>query len=358
MSKSFRGRVAEFWRAFSNEESEIRSMMDNKVKGETLIRFVDNILSIAFTKSYFEMGINDEGKYELILTPEGDRAKLFQLHYWLKQAPVELLNKWNFYSSKPGDYKPGNQLDMYDIKIVEEDVLMYSEIDNERKKINIQIYSPKLMLLDENKRYSMFFIYLDRIIGELYTMEYIGYIDFMEEKPNLPLIDVSNFKEFINKTVEIEEWAKLDSPTDLYSGYRLEPNEDEGWKLREDVYIGMTSCVPVINSFLNHNDELFDEFSDDGVVFGFLFYENINVPNEEMVPFRSEIEDKILDIVEPQGIADSIGGATGYHFSYIDFIIYDFDAFIKVAREVMSQYTMEEIGYSDFVYEAEPIVFA
>ena len=63
MQNSFKNRVAKFWNSFSEEESQIREMMNNKVEGETLLNFVDSILQTAFHKIYFEMGINNEGKY-------------------------------------------------------------------------------------------------------------------------------------------------------------------------------------------------------------------------------------------------------------------------------------------------------
>lgn len=59
----------------------------------------------------------------------------------------------------------------------------------------------------------------------------------------------------------------------------------------------------------------------------------------------------------PYGIANSLGGATGFHFSYIDFIIYDYEAFINIAKEILTGYDFEEKGYSDFKRDIEPVVF-
>ena len=42
------------------------------------------------------MGFNGE-KYELILTPEGDKVKLFELCYFQKHAPREVLEHWNIW---------------------------------------------------------------------------------------------------------------------------------------------------------------------------------------------------------------------------------------------------------------------
>ena len=357
MQNSFRNRVAKFWSSFSEEESQIREMMNNKVEGETLLNFVDSILQIAFHKIYFEMGINNEGKYELILTPEGDRSRLMQLHYWLQHAPQELWKKWNFYSSKPAHAKTGSTLVMYDIEIGENDIAIYPKIDNERPKVNLEIYSSKLMALDEDQRYSMLFIYLDQFIGELYTMEYIGSIVFVNENSKKPAVKITELKSFINKTIEENSWPEFDNPTEIYTGYRIEPKENSDWTLREDIFSGYTSCSSILNDFYGKKTARFNEAKQDGVVFGFTFFENINVPREDIINFRGEIEDKIVEETVPYGIANSIGGATGFHFSYIDFIIYDYAAFINIVKRILSTYNFEEFGYSDFSIESKPVLF-
>lgn len=357
MKKNFRQRVIDFWKEFEKEEAGLRKIMDEKTDPQTLVKTMNSVLLFAFDDPYFQMGINDEGKYELILTPEGNRARLLQIHYCVERAPESLKEKWNFYSTKPAHMKDTETLQMYDLTITPQDVTPYYEIDEERRKINIQIYSPKLMTLENDNRYNMLFILLDQAIGELYTMEYIGYIDFVEEKQNLPNVGLVEFKGVIDRTIKDKGWSTLDNPVELYSGYRLEPNEKEGWKIREDAYIGVTSCIPIVNKFLQHDNSLFDSFEENGIIFGFLFYENINVPQDRMVPQRAEIEDKIIALTEQQGIAQSIGGATGSHFSYMDFIIYDYDAFIRIAKEVMSGYKFEETGFSKFIFGDDPMWF-
>ncbi|MDR2955554.1 MAG: hypothetical protein LBV43_10765 [Prevotella sp.] len=357
MQESFKNRISKFWKSFSEEEYQIREMMDNKADGETLLNFVDSILQIAFHKIFFEMGINDEGKYELILTPEGDRARLMLLHYWLEHAPEHLWEKWNFYSTKPPHGKPGSTLQMFDTKIGEEDLTIYPEIDDDRNKVNIEIYSPKLMALEEGKRYSMLFIYLDQFVGELYTMEYIGYIDFVESTLDKESVLISQLKSIVDKAMEENGWTKFINPTEIYSGYQIEPNEKEGWTLREDVFSGYTSCSPLLNDYYKGESPRYKEAKENGVIFGFIFFENVDIPRENVVNFRGDIEDKIVAQTIPYGIANSLGGATGYHFSYIDFIIYDFNAFMNIAKEIMVGYDFEEMGYSDFTQEADTILF-
>lgn len=358
MSKSFKERVINFWNAFSAEEAEIRNQIDNRLQPEVLINCVSNILSTAFNEPYFEMGKNDEGKYELILTPGGDKAKLFQLLYWLEMSPSGLWENWNFYASKPGNNSDGFSLQMHGISLSKGDVLLGYNVDNEQQKIDIDVYSPLLNGLDENQKYSMFFIFLDQFISEAYTMEYIGNINFKEDQAGESAITISELKPIIDNVIEENKWFHIDNIREKSTGYQMQPSNEENWALREDIYIGYSACIPVLNAFYGKSDELFKAFKADGVTYGFLFFKNTDIPRDELVTFRNDIEDKIMKLVDKYRISDTIGGATGFYFSYLDFIIYDIDAFITIAKEILSCYSNIEIsGYSDFVFGGTPVLF-
>ena len=51
---------------------------------------MEDSLNLVFDEISFELGFNGE-KHELILTPEGDKVKLFELVYFQKHAPKEVL---------------------------------------------------------------------------------------------------------------------------------------------------------------------------------------------------------------------------------------------------------------------------
>lgn len=357
MSESFKERVAKFWNAFEEKESEVRKMMDDKVDGDTLLAFMDEILSIAFHEVFFEMGVNDEGRYELILTPEGDRARLFSLEYWLKQAPKALWEKWNFYSTKPRKAEGGFKISMYGTELSTDNSSIYYEVDEESQRINLQVECSQLMKLDEREKYSIFFIFLDQLIGEIYTMEYIGGIDFVLSGKGFKKVTPEGLKRVIDDTIDAKNWFRVENILERCTGYEMTPSKAKDWQLREDVYIGFSSCFPVLNAFYDKSSDLFSRFYADGIVYGFLFYENINVPKDRMVPFRAEIEDQILEQAKAENVAESIGGATGFYFSYMDFMIYDIDAFLAIAEEVLVKYKFKTVGFSNFIFGVEPIYF-
>ena len=67
---------------------------DRDSVAEELIGTCSEILETAFGDVSFELGYNGE-KYELILTPEGDKAQLFQMVYFERHAPAAVLERWN-----------------------------------------------------------------------------------------------------------------------------------------------------------------------------------------------------------------------------------------------------------------------
>lgn len=358
MQESFKKRVAAFWSEFVEKESHIRTLMDEKASVDELVSQMDEILKIAFNNAYFEMGINKEGKHELILTPEGDRVKLIQIYYWLQNAPELLANKWNFYATKPGKGGVGDSLSMFDIELRAEDVKIYAELDNERKKIDIQIYAPKLMKLEENQRYAMLFIELDQFISEIYSMEYIGFIDFIEDncedKQPIPL---EKFRAYIDYVINENDWPMPGNPSEEYSVYNMKPEQTGHYDLRKDIVVGYTSCMPILNEYYSGESTNFDSYEADGLIYGFIYYDNSNVPRENTIAFRTEIEEKITVRSIERGAAYCIGGATGYRYSYIDFVIFDYDEFIAIAKDVLLGYTFREAGFSYFKVGRDVISF-
>ena len=93
----FRERTENWWETFAEMEAELRQMMDDDkdhTRGAELVAQMQETLNLAFDEISFELGVGGE-KHELILTPEGDKVKLFELVYFQKHAPKEVLEHWN-----------------------------------------------------------------------------------------------------------------------------------------------------------------------------------------------------------------------------------------------------------------------
>ena len=96
-TECFRERTENWWETFAEMEAELRQMMDedkDHTRGAELVAQMEGALNLVFDEISFEMGFNGE-KHELILTPEGDKVKLFELIYFQKHAPQEVLEHWH-----------------------------------------------------------------------------------------------------------------------------------------------------------------------------------------------------------------------------------------------------------------------
>lgn len=355
--KNFKKQVELFWTTFDKEEASIRKMMLENTDPETLVQTMSKTLKVAFEDMPFEMGINKEDKHELILSPNGNRIILIQIMYLLKYKPEHLDKHWNFYSSKPAHGYEGMELSMYGLKIPANDFLIYTDLNENAKIINIEVYAPALNDLNENEKYTALFIMLDLFLGELYTMEYIGSVDFApEEKEGVESIPLFKMKSYIDYLINEHDWEKTKDITKQYTGYRANAAEDPK-ELRQDVFIGSTSCFEIIRELGQENIYPLAALEEDGVYVGYIFYDNSTVPDDQMVPQRADIEDALYEVCEKQGIADGIGGATGSINSYMDFIIYDLDAFIEIAKLEMSKYDFKPNGIGFFQSKEQTILF-
>ena len=105
---TFSARVASAWEEFEKEEAEIRRMMDSGRMddySEELIRRIQDVLEIALDDPAFEFGI-DEGKHDLVLVAQGDKARLFEYVYFRDHAPESVLENWKITVGRPP--RPGS----------------------------------------------------------------------------------------------------------------------------------------------------------------------------------------------------------------------------------------------------------
>ncbi|MFR6332030.1 MAG: hypothetical protein ACLUOI_26660, partial [Eisenbergiella sp.] len=141
---------------------------------------LSRLLAPAFRNICFEIGFSGE-KYDLILTPDGDRAKILKLVYFKDHAPEEVFHHWNIQIGR----QPAKEfeLSMYGQSIGTKDAFVWvEELDDDQ--IGLSVFCEKLLtLLEENedRAYSLMAVLLDQAIGEIPAIRYIGYIDLLKE---------------------------------------------------------------------------------------------------------------------------------------------------------------------------------
>ncbi len=334
----FRERTEIFWETFAEMEAELRQMMDDdkdRIRGAEIVAQMQGALNNVFDEVSFEMGFNGE-KHELILTPEGNKVNLFELVYFQKHAPKEVLEHWNILVGRQPMQNIGLRTDD-GWEISGEDVLVWLE-DKGENSFAISAYSEKLLpMLQENEGrvWWMLTTLTDQVLGEIPHMRYIESFDVLDEPKAEPYFLMSQLPDKL-KELGLELSTDPEAYLENYLGYQMKPNEDIDADWRLDVMVGSTNCVPLINGYLSADNDYMDDLHADGVVAGFFCYPLDTLREEEgsqkIFDFRDKLEEVFLVDDGPE-VLTLTGGATGLYCGYVDFIAWDIRSALNMAKE-------------------------
>ena len=334
----FRERTENWWETFAEMEAELRQMMDDDkdhTRGAEIVAQMQGALNLVFDEISFEMGFNGE-KHELILTPEGDKVKLFELVYFQKHAPKEVLEHWNILVGRQPLQNIGLRTeDGWDIS--GEDVQIWLEEQGENS-FAISAYCEKLLPMlreEEGRAWWMLTTLTDQVLGEIPHMRYIDSFDVLEEPKAEPSFLLSQLPDKLREQ-GLELSTDPEAYLESYLGYKMEPKQDPDADWRLDVMAGSTCCVPLINGYLNADNDFMDDLHADGAVAGFFCYPLDTLREKEgtqkIFDFRDKLEEVFITGDGPE-VLTLTGGATGLYCGYVDFIAWDIREALNMAKE-------------------------
>ena len=356
-SECFRERTEDWWETFAEMEAELRQMMDedkDHTRGAELVAQMQETLNLVFDEISFEMGFNGE-KHELILTPEGDKVKLFELIYFQKHAPKEVLEHWNILVGRQP--LPNIGLRTEDgWNISGDDVQIWLEEQGENS-FAISAYCEKLLPMlreAEGRVWWMLTTLTDQVLGEISHMWYIDDFNVLE-KPNAEqsflLSQLPDMLKEKGANLSTDPNAYLNS----YLGYEMKPNEDPEADWRLDVMAGSTNCVPLINGYLNADNDFMDDLHADGAVAGFFCYSLDTLREKEgtqkIFDFRDKLEE-VLTTGDGPEVLTLTGGATGLFCGYVDFIAWDIQTALQMAKKFFEDSDIPWATFHTFRREA------
>jgi len=355
--KNFRERTQEAWAAFSQIEAGLRQIMDideTHQRGDELIEKCGNALKTALRDTSFELGFNGE-KYELILSPEGLRSRLFPLVYFQKQAPESVLEHWNIWVGRqPCE---GFELRAGEIEVRAEDVQVWAEktADNQ---MNLVLYCEKLtpLLKEEPDRgWWALSMLVDQTIGEVSAIALIAGFDVSAQPKDEPAMPLTELPELV-QSMGLSLWRDgSDYLENSYIAYELEPVKDPEADWRLDVYTGSCRLPVMINEYMAACTDTVDEYHRDGIVAGFLCYPVDDFTGEErakaILDFRDDLRDTILRKAGAESVA-FLGGATGLYYGYLDFIAWDLPAVLEAAKDFFTDSCVTQGAFHVFRRDA------
>ena len=336
--KNFRERTQEAWTAFTQIEAELRTIMDTdqlRERGEEIMEKCGRALKLALPSPAFELGFNGE-KYELILSPEGLRSRLFPLVYFQKQAPEPVLEHWNIWVGRqPCE---GFELRAGEIEVRAEDVQVWVEKTAD-SQMNLVLYCEKLTPLlkeDADRVWWALSMLVDQTIGEVSAIALIAGFDVCAEPKDEPAMLLSELPQLV-QSMGLSLWRDgSDYLENSYIAYELEPVEDPEADWRLDVYTGSCRLPVMINEYLTSCTDTVDEYHKDGITAGFLCYpvDEFSGENraEQILQFRDALQAAIQEHAGGEAVT-FLGGATGLYYGYLDFLAWDLPAVLDAAKD-------------------------
>ena len=351
--KNFRERTQEAWAAFSQIEAELRQIIDTDEthqRGDELIEKCGNALKTALRDTSFELGFNGE-KYELILSPEGLRSRLFPLVYFQKQAPESVLEHWNIWVGRqPCE---GFELRAGEIEVRAEDVQMWAE-ETEDHQVSLVLYCEKLTPIlkeDTDKVWWALSMLVDQTIGEVSAIAFVAGFDVYAQPKDEPAKLLSELPELL-QSMGLSLWRDGgDYLENSYLAYELEPVQDPDADWRLDVYTGSCRLPVLINDYLTARADTVDEYHRDGIAAGFLCYPVDGFAGEDraeqILQFQDDLRDAILEKAGAEAVT-FLGGATGLYYGYLDFLAWDLPAVLDAARDFFEDSQIDQGGFHTF----------
>lgn len=233
-------------------------------------------------------------------------------------------------------------------------IMIRASYIKESDSFHISYYEKNLNKLSEDESDSAMWVMLENTLGEGIEFKYIDEIE-RASKSKGDMILLPDLKKHIKKTLESYGQKFVENPKEVYSGYRMKPQESDD--LRYDVITGTTCLDSLVDDYYNDSTDIFDHINSFGAKAVFIIFPNpYELDGNDIIDLRHELEDRISEeILEPMNLGQVIGGATGTHNCYIDLIVFDFFAFINSVTPILEQYPNIPFYLSEFRQHSELI---
>lgn len=342
----FRKRVQDFWKWFEDNERKLSRMLDNseKTDSDSIVKFVKRGTNLIHEDVRFNLG----GDYEFSFSVEGEGYLFFLYPYVVSQMPEKFKDKWHFY--------PFNQasdetfiLNMYNAEIDMARVKVAVEYMKEKNTFSVRFYEKKLCSLEKSMSYSAFGVMMNMMLGEGLAYLYITNVE-RANAPEKGMIALPKLRSYIGKTLKANNEPIYEYPHEVNTGYRFQHHVSD--EFRYDVMLGSSSIQPLVVEYYNGMADIFDSFNRFGAQAMFLSFPFKNRNDKEAskaMNFRFDLEDRLKDeLLAPDGGGLLLGGAVGSGTCYIDFLVFDKQAFIDKLVVLLKDYDEYEFYLSDF----------
>lgn len=347
----FADRVDRFWNWFIENEKKLSEMINPKTSedAEELTTLINEGTALISDKIYYNIGRD----YEFSFSVEGWPDLFILYPYIISRMPDCLKSRWKFNPFNYGTDKAFG-FRMFGIDLDTSQIMVRASYIESSGTFKIYYYEKNLNKLSADESDDAISVILGNTIGEAISFMYIEGIERVSESED-DMISLYDLRKHIKKILESHDKKLFDNPKENYIGYQINPKESN--ELRYDVILGYTCLDSLVQDYYNDSTDIFDHVNSFGAQAVFIAFQNPdNLEENEILNLRHNIEDKIIGkILEPMSLGQVIGGATGTQNSYIDLIVYDFDAFVNAVTPMLKQYPQIPFYLSEFRRHSKPL---
>lgn len=314
---TFNNRVTAFWRWFQEVAARHYATIEAKQSpslGDEMSAKIDELLpGFSWVYGPGEKGVG----HSLTLTGEGNiHRQLLALH-WLAGAPQ--IEGWSFHAARQPGAVGGYSIEIEGRSFSDTGIWITPSINTDDENIDITIWHPAWTEIDEQRRSTITFLFLDEVLGEYGTDWWIGRIDYGNERlaQSFPLSELGSYVEAL---AQERSWKKH-PPGGVWTLYRF--RESQGAFPRSDL-LTLNTCVPaLLQQYAKSGGELEDPLPGLGADYVYVSIDAAHFPDGEQVARRGELEEAIEAELKAIDGGRLIGGGMGRDRTYCDFLIYD-----------------------------------
>ncbi len=349
----FATRVKEEWALFVQHEEELRKQMALGNPSDDLLEAISDIFR--FENILCELSHGE--KPELIFTAEGSAQMLPLIKYLVENAPKQISDNWNLFVGRYPTTVDGFTFTIGEDTIDASKVQAWINHEEGKGTVEVQVYFDNLELDTEDEEYKALWyatILLDHYLGEIvhaYTVNNCLVLQAPKDDKPLKLIELS--AAIAKLGIETDPQDYLDNlPIFEFSA---EPKEESEVK-RDDVFYGNTSFPNLLDELRNGEEDVVNTWYEHGATpCFFVFSLSPFIDDNNKIAGANEFIKAMNEAIgEEHGT--SIGIALG-DYLYMDFLTWDFAAFISKAVDVIRENSTIEFAVLDFFrQEAAPLI--
>lgn len=345
--ETFKTRVERFWDWFGQAAPRFYQIIDSG-QCSSLAEEVSKKVAEMLPGFAWVFGPGEGGKgHSFTLSGEGDPHRQLLSIYWCSRAPK--LNGWTFYPSRQPGSIAGAKMQMGNLDFDPLEFWITPSVDCEREKVDLAVWHPRFDRIKEKDRWTALFLFLDEVLGEYGTQQWIGEIKLNNQQltESMPLADLPSF---IRKLQDERGWTKS-PPGESGVVYRCqEPHERF---LRGDVIVGSTCQPALINEYLRAEGRLDDPLEGTGADYVFVAFDAAVLPQGGESAARGVIEDALEQELRSAASGRVLGGAFGRQSAYIDLLLCDGRNSLELVQRVVREKGLQSGASINFFAKAK-----